>query len=303
MKRYLKITQESALNTPAATSIYLRLPDPNAFRIMSMPEYWRIMSGSGFAVPALTGTQTLALAGTLTTPLCQEQAQFLLGWALTRINSGQTSPWTTTELAGDLASCTCEFAWTNFDGTFRKKAYGGVKVARLRLTGSKSSPVMMLSLDLIGSTPGSSTVSEPADTSFPVNVYTFQHLRGGLSIGSSRTNFESINVEVVNALTPYFDESQYANAVRLGGRSTTVQGRMRLKASPDDRALWEAGTAQSMSLVWTGFTHTVTLTANAQNFINSVAEDFPIDREIYYDLNMQNYLDATAASDITFAYA
>ena len=303
MKRYLKLTQESALNTPAATSIYLRLPDPGAFRVMSTPEYWRIMSGTGFAVPALTGTQTMAVAATLTTPLFQEQAQFILGWALTRINTGQTSPWTTTELAGDLASCTAEFAWTNFDGTFRKKTWGGCKVARLRLTGSKGSPVMMLSLDLIGSTPSSSTVSEPAETSFPVNPYLFQHLRGGFTVGSSRSNFESISVEVVNALTPYFDESQYANAVRLGGRSTTVQARMRLKASPDDRALWEAGTAQSLTMVWTGYTHTVTLTANAQNFINSVAEDFPIDREVYYDLNIQNYLDATAGTDFTFAYA
>jgi len=81
MKRYLKITQESAFGTvPEADpiSIWLRIPDANAFRPMTEPEYWRIMSGSGFAVPALTGTQTARVAGTLTTPLTAEQASKLV---------------------------------------------------------------------------------------------------------------------------------------------------------------------------------------------------------------------------------
>jgi len=304
MKRYLKITQESAFGTvPEADpiSIWLRIPDANAFRPMTEPEYWRIMSGSGFAVPALTGTQTARVAGTLTTPLTAEQASFLLSWAGQRI-AADNVPWQTSELVGDLPSCTCEFGWSNFDGTLRKKGWGGVKVARWRLSGSRSSTVMMLSLDLIGGSPKASTLAEPADSVFPVQVYTFQHLRGGFTLGSARTNFETINVDVQNALTPYFDESQYANAVRMGGRSSSVTSRIRLKASPDDRALWEAGTEQALSLVWTGYSHSATLNFNAKNWITGHAEDIPIDRESYVDLAIQNYLDTSAAADLTMSF-
>src|SRR5438270_7971347 len=124
MKRFLTLTQEGVFGTFHSSSpvqIHIRLDQTDSFKVMTTPEFWQIMSGSGFAVPALFGSETTGLAATLQCPLCYSQASFLLGLGLPRINAGQTAPWVTTELAGDLASATADFGWTNFDGTIRRK--------------------------------------------------------------------------------------------------------------------------------------------------------------------------------------
>lgn len=312
MKRFLRITQEAAYGTfpGSPVSIYPRLNTPNAFRHMTTPGFWEIMSGSGFAVPALRGTQQASLRATLTTPLCATQAQFLLGWCGLRINSGQTSPWTTTEPAGDFTSCALDYAWTNFDGTLRTKRFTGCKVARWSVSASKDNPVCMLTIDVVGSTPqGNSydssvdpTLTAPADSVFPVDPYLFQQLKGGFTLGSSRTNFESFTISSENALTAYFDESRFANAIRIGGRRTTVDARFRLKASPDDRASYENSAALACSMVLTGYSKSVTFAFNAQNFLSSVQEDYPLDAEVYYDGTIANLLDTTATTDFTMSF-
>lgn len=317
MKRFLTITQEAAFGTYHSVSpvaINIRLDTPDSFKVMTVPEFWTIMSGSGFAVPALFGTQTTGLAATLRTPLDYAQASFLLGWALTRINAGQTTPWTTTEIAGDLASCTCDYGWSYVDGTFRTKRFLGTKVATLRLTGSRSSPVVYLELGLVASTPQGNTydssvdptLSVPADSTFPTTPVLFEHLRGGLTINNvARSNFQSIGLSVQNRLKAYFDESRFANLIRLNGRSTTLTGNSRLKATPDDRTSYESAAtlASANTAVFTNGTHTITFTLNAQNYFSSINEHFPLDEEIYYDWSVQNLLDTAAAEDFHFTFA
>lgn len=317
MKRFLTITQEAAFgvyHVASPVAINLRLDTPDSFRVMTVPEFWTIMSGSGFAVPALYGTQTTGLAATLRTPLDYAQASFLLGWSFTRINAGQTAPWTTTEIAGDLASCTCDYGWTNVDGTLRTKRFLGTKVATARLTGSRSSPVVYLELGLVASTPQGNTfdsspdptLSAPADSTFPTTPVLFQHARGGLTINNvAHTNFQSLTLNVQNRLKAYFDESRFANLIRMNGRGTTLSGNSRLKASPDDRAAYESATtlASANTLVFANGTHTITFTLNAQNYFSSINEHFPLDEEIYYDWTVQNQLDPAATEDFHFTYA
>lgn len=316
MKRSLTLTQEAVFGTYHSASpvaIHLRLDQPNSCKIMTTPEFWSIMSGSGFAVPALYGSQTSGLAMTLSTPLHYSQASFLLGWALTRI-SGGTSPWTTSEINGDLASCTGDLIWTNADGTERTKRFLGCKVATLQLSASRESPVMRCQLGLVASTPqGNSfdsssdpTLTDPADTTFPTDPVLFQHLRGGLTLNNvARSNFQSIGFSVQNRVKAYFDESRFANLIRFNGRSTTLTGHSRLKATPDDRTSFEnaATLSSANTVVFTNGTHTITLTLNAQNYFGAINESFPLDEEIYYDWTVQNLLDASAGSDFTFTYA
>lgn len=323
MKRFLRLTKEQAYGVFDLTSpvqINIRLDQPDSFRVMTSPEIWQIMSGSGFAVPALNGTEVTGLACTLQTPLLYTHAPFLLDSACTRINAGQTLPWVTTELAGDLPSFSADFAWTNFDGTIRRKRFLGIKVATMGLSGSRDSPVMRLSLGLIGSTPqgnsydGSSDPSsgelpEPADSTFATNPVLFEHLRGGVTINNAaRTNFQSISISVQNKIKAYFDEFRFANAIRLGGRTVTVSGTSRLKASPDERALYEANTnlASANTLVFTNAVNTITLAFLNHNYYSSMEESLPLDEEIYFNWTMQNALDAAQTAinpDFTFTYA
>ena len=317
MKRSLRITQEAAFGTydsAAPVAIYPRLDSADAFKVMTTPQFWQIMSGSGFAVPALYGTQTTGLAATLSIPLCYSQADFVLGWALGRINSGQTSPWTTTEIPGDLASCTLDYIWTNYDGTERTKRFLGCKVATFALSGNRDNPVMRAQIGLVASTPqGNSydsssdpTLTDPADTVFPTDPILFQHLKGGLTIGgTSRSNFRSIGFSVQNKLKAYFDESRFASLIRFNGRQSTLTGNSRLKATPNDRSTYEAGTglAGTNTVVWTNTTHTLTLTLNGNNYFSNINEHFPLDEEIYFDWAVSNLLDASAGSDFTFTFA
>ena len=317
MRRFLRITQEAAFATfpGSPTSIYVRLDQPDAFHVMTKPEFWSIMSGSGFAVPALFGSQTTALGATLQIPLDYAQAAFLLGWCGQIINSGQTSPWTTTEITGDLASCTVEYGWSNYDGTIRRKRFLGCKVATFGLSSSRDAPVTRLNMAIIGSVPqgnsydsssdpSSGAFPAPADSTFPTSPVLFQHLKSGLTINNTaHTNFQSLAFNVTNRIRPYFDESRFANLIRFNGRTTTLSGNSRLKASPDDRTSYESAStlASANTVEYNNGSHTITFTLNAQNYFSNIDESFPLDEEIYYGWTIQNMLDTSATTDWTFA--
>lgn len=315
MKRFLRITEEATFGTYASggTAIYIRLDQPKAFQVMTKPEFWTIMSGSGFAVPALFGSQTSPLGATLSCPLDYAQAAQLLNWGATRINTGQTSPWTTGEIPGDLASCTIDYGWTYTDtGNLRTKRFLGCKVAQWSVACSRDQPVARLNLTIIGSTPqGNSydsstdpTLTVPADSVFPTSPVLFQHLKGNLTINNvARSNFQSLTIASQNTIRPYFDESRFANLIRMNGRSTTLSGSFRLKSTPDDRTAYESATplASANTIEWNNGSHTITVNLNAQNYFNQIDENFPLDEEIYYDFAIQNLLDTVATTDFTIA--
>ncbi len=323
MKRFLQLTQEGVFGTFHSSSpvqIFPRLSSADSFRVMTTPEFWEIMSGSGFAVPALQGTETTGLAATLTVPLCYSQASFLLGAAFTRINSGQTSPWVTTEIAGDLASFTADYGWTNVDGTIRRKRFLGCKIVTTELSGSRDSQLVMATFGIIGSTPQGNSfdassdpdgtaLPEPADSVFPTDPVLFEHARSGLHINNvARSNFQSLSFSVQSKCKAYFDESRFANLIRMNGRTTTLSGNSRLKASPDDRATYEAATnlIDANTLVFTNGTHTITLDLQGKNFFTSIGESFPLDEEIYFGWSIKNQLDTSETGnnpDFTLTYA
>jgi hypothetical protein len=318
MRRFLRISQEAVFGvfpTSSPVEYYVRIDQPGSFSVMHQPQFWQIMSGSGFCVPALFGSQVSGLGMTLSIPLDYANAASLLGWACQVINTGQTSPWVTTEIAGDLASCSVELGWSNTDGTIRRKRNLGCKVAALSLTGSKDDPVMRLNLTLIGSTPQGNAYDSstdpsagafpvPADSVFPASPVLFQHLKSGLTIGNvARSNFQSIAFSVQNRIKPYFDESRFANLIRFNGRTTKLSGVSRLKATPDDRTSYESSTTigSANTVEWNNGSHTITLTLNAQNFFDSIGEQMSLDEEIYYSWSLSNMLDTAATTDWTFA--
>jgi len=318
MRRFIRISQEAAFGvfpTSSPVQIYVRLDTPDSFKVMHDPQFWEIMSGSGFAVPALFGSQVSALGMTLKVPLDYSQAAFLLGWCGLPINSAQTSPWTTAEIAGDLASCSIEEGWSNVDGTIRRKRNLGCKVVQWGLSSSKDAPVTYLNMSIIGSTPQGNAYDSstdptaiqfpaPADSAFPTSPVLFQHLKSGLTVNNvARSNFQSLNFSVTNRIKPYWDESRFANLIRFNGRTTTVGGSSRLKATPDDRTSYEsAATMGSANTIeFNNGTHTITFTLNGQNYWGSIGEQFPLDEEIYFNWTLKNLLDTTATTDWTFA--
>lgn len=314
MQRWLRITKESAFgvaSTDPADSIAPCLAGANSFRHMTTPQYWRLVCGTGFAVPSHSGTETTAVGASLTVPLAYGHAAFLLGWACGRINAAKTSPWATSEPAGDLPSCRIEYAWTTFDGTLKTKAWTGCKVASWTLAGNADAKApMSIALQVVGSKPIGNTYDPLPDPTVAVpdpdekasDWLLFQHLRDGLTVGAGkRTNWKSIEIASQNRLKPYFDESRFANAIRLGGRTTTIKANLRLKPSPDDRATWETGGALAMSAEFKDSATKIHFDFGPRNFLDSVSEDYPEDAEVYYDLSATNHVDPATGTDFSCA--
>jgi hypothetical protein len=313
MQRFLRITEEAVFGTynAAGTNIYVRLSGDNAFLPMTDPDWYSVMDGSGLGVPVIYGSATSSNTATLTTELTYTQASFLLPWAMQRINTGQTVPWPTGELPNDLASCTIDFAWSQFDTVVLKtKRYLGVKCAACGLSGAKDQPKMMLTLSLVGSTPQGNTfdgssdpgLTAPALTVYPTDVVRFQDLKGNMTINSvSRNNFENFGFSCQNVLVPYWDESRYPNAIRLGGRAITSSIKWRLKSTVLDRTAYESAAEQSaqFEFINAAATHSVTMNFNNNGYISKYREDSPIQRESYYDYNFASYLDQAAGTDMT----
>lgn len=318
-RRFLRITQEAAFGTYNAvgTSIIIRLNGGNAFRPATKPTLWQIADSSGQNIPALVGSNVSAVGGQLVTQLYAAQAQFLLGWATTRINAGGTTPWTTSELPYDLPSCTIDFGYTRSDGTITRKRYLGCKVASGSIACSADSPVAILTLGIVGSTPQGNTFDssadpdatafpEPAITAYPTDPYVFQHTKGFMTVASSRTLFDRLNISWQNAMKAYYDESRFANAIKMNGRTMKWSTRLRLKASPNDRAsTYEIMAASAGSVKFDNGTNTCKLDFAGKNYMEDLQEDMPQDEEYYYDLSLFAAMDTSVAapnSDLTLTF-
>jgi hypothetical protein len=321
-REFLYIVQESALGTPVSSpvigtnSLCIRLIDGNSFTMYAKPVQERIPYGGGLAVTSQVVSDHYECKGQLKTKLYASQAQFLLNWALFRINSAQTSPWTTTELAGDLASCSVYHAVRKSDGTYYRKVFGGTKVAGCRIEVSRDSTTAMLTLDLQASTqtgfgtdtgdPTTTPFPVPTEAQMPLSPYTFNQTAGQLSIGgSTRTQYRDLSIDVKNALSGEWFESQGLSILNFFGRESTLSTTLYFKGSPDDRSPFELSTPQAASVTFeNGVTgQNLTVTFNSQNVVTDLPWDLPLDKAYTQKLNMLNTFDQTAAEDIGFSFA
>jgi hypothetical protein len=246
------------------------------------------------------------------------QANLLMGWALQRINSGQTSPWTTTELAGDLASCTVYHAVRNSTGTYYRKTFGGVKVASARIEVSRDSTTAMLTLDLVACTQtGEGTdTGDPSTTPFPIPTeanmgtllqpYTFAQTAGQLSIGgATRTQYRDLAIAVANKLDGQWFESAGLSILNMYGRDSTLDTTLYFKGTPEDRAPFELSSPQAASVVFANGVsgQNLTIDFKSQNVVTDLPWDLPLESAYTQKMSMINTFDATAGADIAFSFA
>ena len=210
-REFLLLVQESAYKTPvsspvvwptaSANAFYIRLDGANVFTMRPRPVMVAVPYGGGVAIDAFRVSDKIECKGRLVTKLyAGPLSQFLLQWGGQQINTGQTSPWTTTEPAGDLASVAIYHAITRSDGSIKRRVYLGCKVDGWDIDVSEEGTIATLSMDISGSTPQGNqfdssvdptavTFPAPTDTQMPVGgvtgPYVFVHASGGLTIGSA----------------------------------------------------------------------------------------------------------------------
>lgn len=308
---FLWIVKESAYGTPMASpvagtdSVYVRLADSNSFGMVADPIFNETPYGGGLDTCADVTVDHFDVKGSLSTLLYPSQAALLLSWALTPINTGQTSPWTTTEPAQDLASCTVYHGIRRRDGTIKRHKYTGVKVAAATIACSRQAPRATLQLDLVASKevgnpvdsssdPTGTEFPEPADTAYPVGPYVFSNTAGLFKVGSFLSQYSDISFKVQNKLDPQWYENHWVSTCGYKGRAVTLDATVLLKASPDLRSGYLSLANQDVEVTFSDGVsgHTATkLDFNLKNYIARVPYDLPLGGEFWQKLSIKNRYD------------
>jgi hypothetical protein len=322
-REFLYITEEPAYATFNGTptlgtnQLVIRLDSDNSFTMRAAPVAQDVMYGGGFAVPAYSVSDEISLSGRLSLKLCYSQANIVMPWLITRINSAQTSPWTTTEPPGDLASMTIDHAvYLDDTAAYKATRYLGVKPAGWSLSCSRSQRIAQLDIDLIASkyqgnpfdSSSDPTLSAPTDGNYATDAVVFGHFglnssTSAFKIGSNRTRFESIKLDVKHAIDARPFESRFVQVCRVLGRSWTASGDMMLKSSPNDRLAFEQLTAQNVELLFTNGTHTGTLNFETANLIRPLTDNLANDKIYMRAVGLAGFYDATNNADLLWSYS
>jgi len=319
-REFLQITQESSFGVMAATptrgtnQIAIRLPGSNQFTMRPNPVVQPMPYGGGFQVIADTVSDKQECRGQLSTPLAYSQAKFLLDWASTRVSSG-TIPWTTTEVAGQFASCTIDHAIMYDDtGAVKRTRYTGCKVDKWKFDISDESQYGTLQLDLIGSNfegntfdsstdPTATDFPIPLDTDFPTDFILWVHSGGGLTIGSAtRTEYTTLSLSGDNQSDVRYYATRILQVIRSYGTMFSVDSDITLVSTPDDRAALIYITAQPITIVFSGGTHSVTLAYHGNNRIKGLTDDTQLGKIFGRKLSLENRYDRTAGAYFGFTY-
>ena len=329
-REFLMLLRETSYGTPDLTTgaptagsfAYVRLDDDNAFTPREMPTLVAIPYGGGLDVDALDVADYNEVKGQLQLKLCYSQASLLFGWLVSRINSGRTTPWTTTDASsvmppGDLASLSIYHAKMRSDGTYERKRYAGCKASNWSLTVNRQGQVASLSIGIVGqkaegneadssSDPDATEFPAPSDSDFATDLALFSHTSGGLKIASVRTLYESITLQSTHKLGAGAMEAKHLSYLLFTGRETTLAAKGLYKASPNDRTALESRTAQDVQLVLTDGSHTITLDLNTNGRVNQLADDLSKGNAYMQEATVKSFWDTSVGGDqgdLSFTYA
>jgi hypothetical protein len=330
-REFLMIVKESAFKTPKTTPVvwtqsttfgvdnadayYIRLPGDNQFTMRPRPVgIVRTPYGGGVAVTQYAVADKIECRGQLTTPLSIKQAPFLLSWAGVPIVGG-TSPWTTTEPAGDLPSCAIYHGIQNFDGTVKRRLYLGCKVDSWSVACSMDSTVATLTLQVSGSTPQGNQFDSsvdptatpfpiPTDVQLPVDPFEWIHTGGHVTIGgAARTAITELTISSQNVLARSFYNNRFIQYLRFLGRNTTVATRLQYKTSPDDRTAYEGLATGGLSVGFNDGTHGFTMDLKSQNIFDPFDDDLKLSDTYWQTSTSGNMWDAAAGTDFSLAFS
>jgi hypothetical protein len=308
-REFATLTIESAYGTiqttPTINTQYvpLRLNEGNAITVRRTPVVQTVRTADTLNRRSFIVTERHMVEGQIKCLAYVPQMPLLLGWALTPINSGQTTPWTTTERPNDLASMTLDHAIEDpVSGTVTKYRYTGLKVRSGSLVFDNQTDMGVLTLDVVGKTTGSTTFSEPADTDYPSAVYCLQDLTT-IKYGEATTNIRSLNLSWTNDMAARHDETASLSSCRMRGRTVDFSSALLYKISPDRRAAFIAQTVQDCEFVFTSGANTMTLEFAGTNYISGLNDQTPLAEEFEQEITVGSFYDTTANTDFSLAFS
>lgn len=304
-REFAVLTIESAYGTiqtsPTLNTqfIPLRLNEGNAVTVRRSPVRQVVRTADTRNRRAFQISERHSVAGQIKCLAYVAHMPLLMRWALTPINSGQTSPWTTSEQPNDLASCTLDHAIEDpTNGTITRYRYTGLKVESGSLTFDNQTDMGVLTLNVIGKTTGSTSFAVPTDSDYPATVYCLQDLTT-IGLGGTTTNIRSIALNWTNDMAARFDELSSLASCRLRGRTVDLTASLLYKISPDRRTQFNNQTALTCEFTFTNGSNTMVWDFYDNCTLSSVGDQTPLAEEFEQELTAESFYDA-ATDDSDF---
>jgi hypothetical protein len=311
---WLWIVEESAWGVPVASPVVntsqflVPLIDSNAFSMVEQPVFNGIAFGGGFDVEADYVVDQRECKGSLSTLGYPALAAFLHQAAVTRINTGQTLPWVTTEAAGDLASFSIYHQIRQRNGTIRTYAYPACKVMGLDVSISRQDPKLKIKLDLqakkelpnaFDSSAALTAPTAPVDTDYPRGPYVFSHTSTRVKFATvAFAQYDELSYSIKNKMDPKFFEDRWLQINSIKGRESTADLTSLLKTSPDFRALLQVGTRQAFEIGFGNGTSTLKVDFSGKVYANKASFDLGLGKEFMDKVGLMTQWDASASADV-----
>lgn len=303
----VRITQEVAYNTypssPATgTFTDIFLPVDDAMSVRPTPQFWQINDASQGNRPIRRNVGRTNITGTLQTYLFPSQAGLLMGLATTLTG---TAP------CLDLNSFTIDHAiFRDGNCAVDYRRYTGCKFGNVTLTADNTDQgcLLMFKGDVIASTPRVITVTDfptPALSAYPADdPFLFYQTSSHFTIGTVRTNYQSLSLSVANVLKSFMDESIYVSSVDWFGRTTNLSAKLKYKAFTD-RSNYEIGTKQAASVKFDNGTHSVLFDLGGQAIFDAVSDSLPLADYFTQSISMTSLVDPSLGTptDLTVTVA
>lgn len=314
-REWVWLVRESAFKVPVVSPIVgtsqflIPLPESNAFPLSEEITYGDIALGGGFDVIRETVPGMRTIKGTITMPGYPALSAELLKSACNRINTAQTSPFTTTETAGDIVSYSLYHQIITYNGTLKTYAYPGSKilsvegsVSRSRAQGLQLKVEFQSWKELPNSFDTSVALTPPTaptDSQYPTGPYTLKHtLANVLRAGTAISQYEDLTFKVTNKVDPCFFEDDWLSFIRCLGREATADMTLLLKPSPDLREIYKAVTNQALVIKFDNGTNSLTIDMGPNNHINKIPFDLGLGKEFRQKATWVNKWDSANSVDV-----
>jgi hypothetical protein len=223
------------------------------------------------------------IVGTLKTLLYPTQASYIMTAA-------------TTLTSNALGSYSFEY----FDST-RVQRYLGGMCSAMRIMSSAQADAVAVETDWIFQSYDSTftTFTQPAQTNYPTeNPYQHVNSKANVTLGGTAiTLYKDITINLKNVLVGTWDESVNISACYYCGRDLDFSATPQYTAATY-RTDYEAQTPLTWVVEWANAVpHSVTITCEASGYIDSIADDLPLDGPGYQTLANQIFFDKTATTD------
>jgi hypothetical protein len=300
----------TAKTTPTlgTDSFFFNLPVGDAFVGIMSPVVQEIQAGGGIAVPFDSFADHYQTSIAWKGNVYPSFQKFLLPLFLTRVNAGQTLPWTTTEPPNDLASASMYVMYNPRGAVNILKQYPGCKGLSLTLSSSRQSPTLAFDATLAAQKETGNPVDSssdpvwtlPTDAQIPTGPYTHGMSSTNFKVdGTAVTNYQSLSVKITNTVTPYFFESHFPVVMALTGRKIDVTFQRLLSTTPNYRTNWQSLANHSCYVMYGNGTNSFKLDLGARAYISAYSQQKQQNQEFLETITVTGKWDTTAGTDCT----